>query len=276
MKIIDGISSCKNNCSIGEYLKLKFNFPDLKENSNLIVDNPYKVGELNKAGLMLAKDYYIQDHDIVFEFVSYRPGSFNIVPMDVTIDGIEYITQGFDFTVISHAENLELKDIVYPQKISPSFLYYLGVFSFLSLFALLIILFLKRFKIKAKKTNAIYISPYEKALRKISIIEFNKTLKQNLKEYVSSVSEIVKSFIDEEYQLSILDLTTTELIYKLKNDKIFEEDKINLCKVFFKEADLIKFKESINLSEDKNFIEDAKKIIFYLKKPDLEPKVDNK
>lgn len=259
--------SCIDNCKIGDYIVVSFELDNLNK-SKIDTDIPYKINEISENGLVLTREPYLDNNLVNFSFLSYKDGVFKIEPFKIKISDTEYLTQSFEFKVLGQTQELKLADIVPPQKIYPSTWYYLGLGSFVLVLLLVFYILIKKIKTKKKVVKEIFISPYEQALKKLSKIEFDKSL--NLKKLVSGVTEAVKKFVSDEYSVDILDKTSTESIHTLKDNKIFELEKINMIKIFLNDADLIKFKDTHILNKEVDFINEARKLIYSLRRE--EPK----
>lgn len=268
MKTINPNISCTDNCLLGDRINISFKIDGLKADSKIVCQLPYKVGELGENGLVLSKDKFVVADTLNFEFISYKAGLINISPIYANIDGLDYSSQNIELNIKSLGEEQELQEIVPPQKIYPSFWYYFSAVSIVLLVLLIIYILINKIKPKKKITSEIYIAPFDLALRKLREIEFDKKLKSNLKNYISAITETLKSYIERDYSIDVLDLTTTEFVTKLKNEKIFDSDKIVLIKNFFKNSDLIKFKEKYDFNNDNDFISKAKELLYLIKKED--------
>lgn len=91
------------------------------------------------------------------------------------------------------------------------------------------------------------LPPFEEALVALQTLDNSAFLKENkLKDYYSSLTEIVKRYLDREVDEAALESTTDELITKLEMHKDaghleFDRATINRLKEILKRADLIKF-----------------------------------
>lgn len=265
------ILSCTDNCGIGEHILVSFEVPDLND-QKIETDISYKLNDLSNNGLLLTKGPYKTKETVNFDFISYKEGVFKFEPFKITLGEVQHLTKSFEFRVLSQVkEELKLIDIVPPQKIYPSAWYYIGAVSLILAFIFLMVLIIKKIKPRSKVILKAKVSPYELALKKLSELEFDKNI--SLKNLVGGVTEAVKKFISDEYFFDILDKTSTESVILLKENKIFDTDKINILKNFFYDADLIKFKDKLSLYKEIDFINDARKIVYALKKEEVSNEV---
>ncbi len=123
--------------------------------------------------------------------------------------------------------------------------YLLWGFLILAILALLIYLILRqKKKIEEAKRQ---LPPFEEALVALKTLDTSEYLKENrVKDYYSSLTEIVKRYLDREVDEAALESTTDELILKLELHKDsghldFDRATINRLREILKRADLIKF-----------------------------------
>jgi|SRR5690554_290550 len=115
----------------------------------------------------------------------------------------------------------------------------------LLLFAGLIYYFIRRRK--RKKEAEKQLPPYEEAIVALKKLDNSQLLKENKsKEYYSSLTEIVKRYLDREVDETALESTSDELINRLMMHKQagsfdFDHETIHKLDQIFKRADLVKF-----------------------------------
>ncbi|MEF3280755.1 MAG: hypothetical protein K6357_07315 [Elusimicrobiota bacterium] len=133
-----------------------------------------------------------------------------------------------------------------------------GVISFLwwlkLLIALLIILitYIIYKKLSKKKKNlSIEIhkdtrTPYQKAMDEINNIKTLDLLDEGkIKEYYSIISDILRRYLQEEFLISALEMTTNDLIKNLKTRSVVNIETIIKTKEFLQISDLVKFAKYI-------------------------------
>src|SRR5690554_177226 len=114
----------------------------------------------------------------------------------------------------------------------------------LLLIALGIYLFQRK---KRKEAAEKQLPPYEEAIVALKHLDNSQLLKENKsKEYYSSLTEIVKRYLDREVDESALESTSDELITRLMMHKDagnfdFDHETIHKLDQIFKRADLVKF-----------------------------------
>ncbi|MHB8580616.1 MAG: hypothetical protein ACYDA4_12270 [Ignavibacteriaceae bacterium] len=105
--------------------------------------------------------------------------------------------------------------------------------------------YLKKRSLKPEVQKIIKLTPHEIALNSLHDLEEKKLWQQGfIKEYHSSITEIIRGYFEKRYQLPALELTTTEALELLKrrNDT---EVILNVTKDFLNNADMVKFAKFI-------------------------------
>ena len=141
----------------------------------------------------------------------------------------------------------------------------------------------KKYKRKEKPEEIVYATPIEKAVSLLKNLEQKELWqKGEIKDYYSQLTDIARTYIEEEIQVPAMESTTSEVIAGLrsaavrKKMKISKETVENLERVL-RQADLVKFAKSkpleFEIAEDRNKIE---KTIFTLHKaiPEVEEEED--
>jgi hypothetical protein len=119
---------------------------------------------------------------------------------------------------------------------------------------------------KRKDAAQKQLPPYEEAIVALKTLDNSQLLKENKsKEYYSSLTEIVKRYLDREVDEAALESTSDELITRLMMHKDagsfdFDLETIRKLDSIFKRADLVKFakmnQESGQAEVDRNTIEE--------------------
>lgn len=131
---------------------------------------------------------------------------------------------------------------------------------------------IRKRKVEEDKPTYKVLPPFEEAIYKLNELD-SKLLWQNnqVKEYYSELTEIVRNYIERELQVPALEKTTDEIIGMLRdfqNANTIQTSKETILKLkeLLQEADLVKFAKSkpiaIEIEEDRK---DAEKIISNLK-----------
>jgi len=260
---------------IGEQFQFKISvngtenviFPKLVLKDLEIIDSA-KVDTINN---MLIQKYILTGFD---------SGAFYIPQQQVFVRNQAYLTDSLLINVATvEIDTTKIKK--YPIKSIKSEPYVFDdfkIYIYLLLVALAIIGFwiyyfvIRKRKVQEEKPLYKVLPPFEEAIYKLNELD-NKLLWQNnqVKEYYSELTEIVRNYIERELQVPALEKTTDEIIEMLRD---FHDAKtiytstetIKKLRELLQEADLVKFAKSkpisIEIEEDRK---DAQEIISNLK-----------
>lgn len=150
------------------------------------------------------------------------------------------------------------------------------------------IIFLVLYSIKRKKNNKPIFSKPAKpkepahiiALRELDRIKNEKIWqKDKIKQYYSEVTEVLRNYIEDRFEISAMEKTTDEIIqsFKYRNDLLSEKSFNNLSRILSL-ADLVKFAKYKPLPDDNNltlvdtyfFVNETKKEV--IKRPEEQKK----
>ena len=221
--------------------------------------------EIIKEGKLDTSDNLISQNFII---TAWDSGSYYIPPIAFSATSK---TQGLLLNVqtIILEEGAELKDIKQPMEAPIGWSDIWPWLVSILLFALIILLlkryvFNKKEEIKSEKPKAI-ISADIIALKELITLEKAKIWQEGkIKEYHSSLSEIVRRYTEERFQFIALELTTDEIIDELKSK--LNQEQIQNLKTLLQRADLAKFAKSKPIESEntesmllaKNFVNNTK------------------
>lgn len=260
---------------IGEQFQLRISvnetqnviLPKLELKGLEIIDSS-KVDTINN---MLIQKYILTGFD---------SGAFYIPQQQIFVRNQAYLTDSLLINVATvEIDTTKIKK--YPIKSIKSEPYVFDDFKmyiYLLLAALAIIGFwiyyfvIRKRKVQEEKPTYKVLPPFEEAIYKLNELD-GKLLWQNnqVKEYYSELTEIVRNYIERELQVPALEKTTDEIIGMLRdfhdaNTIKTSKETINKLKELLQEADLVKFAKSkpisIEIEEDRK---DAEEIISNLK-----------
>ncbi len=157
--------------------------------------------------------------------------------------------------------------------------YLLGV-GVIILLGLFIYYWIKRYNKEEEVEEEIVIIPaHETAIKKLEELKKAKLWQNDqLKEYYSQLTYIVREYLEGRYEIRALESTTSEIFQELKRENFSQELKDQLRKVL-QSADLVKFAKAaptaelhvnaMNVAED--FILKTKQVIQWIENRDTEP-----
>ncbi|WP_370458277.1 hypothetical protein [Cellulophaga sp. L1A9] len=204
----------------------------IPENGKLTLIKKYALTQFDSGSYTLPQQKIIINNKI------FPTDSVNIYVNTIPVDTLAQ--QLFD-----------IKDIINVEKES-SFPWF---WTLIIIGAILIIVGLLYFFIWRKKTlteeeKVALLPPYDRAMLELKKLENSKYLIQDeYKQYYSELTDIVRSYLEEDVHISALESTTDQLISKLEmlkdagNLKL-EEDTIRQFKNILQTSDLVKFAKS--------------------------------
>lgn len=225
-------------------------FPEGQTFAPLEMTESYPVDTLaNQDKYNLIKKYALTQFD---------SGHYTIPRQQVLINNIPFLTDSLQVDVTTivvdtlKQKMFDIKPIVEVEKKGDNdWLKYL----LLSVLVLLLIGFLVYWFIFRKKPlteeeKVALLPPYERAMLELKKLDESKYIIQSeYKEYYSELTNIVRSYIEDDVHISALESTTDELITKLEMLKDagslkIDEDTIKQFQRVLKTADLVKFAKS--------------------------------
>lgn len=242
--------------------KDKVVFPKAKNFGALEVIESYKIDTIQSNDKYeLIKKYGLTQFD---------SGKYTIPRISVLINGKPNYSDSLKVEVFNvkvdtlKQKMYDIKEIIPVEKENNWWMY---VWLALGVLALVILVFwaFKKFSKKTKKEEVIvYTSPIEKATSLLQQLEQKELWqKGEVKSYYSELTNIARTYIEEEIQIPAMESTTSELIVALrkianqKKLKLSKETLENLEKVLM-QADLVKFAKvkplDFEIEEDKKRI----------------------
>ena len=218
-----------------------------------------KEGKLDTSDNLISQDFII---------TAWDSGSYYIPPIAFSATSK---TQGLllNVQIIILEEGAELKDIKQPMEApigwSDIWPWLLGiVLLILIAYILKKYVFTKKEALKIEKPKVIIPADII-ALKELITLEKAKIWQEGkIKEYHSSLSEIVRRYTEERFQFIALELTTDEIIDELKSK--LNQEQIQNLKTLLQRADLAKFAKSKPIESEntesmllaKNFVNNTK------------------
>lgn len=223
-------------------------FPEQENFGEFEILETYPTDTIVSDGLMeLIKKY---------ELTQFDPGNYKLPPLPVVIDKKLFQSDSLSIQV-ANVEVDTLKTPLYPIKdistkdASFSTYWYYIFFVVLSiLIGVGLYFYIRAMQNKKLTEEDKYKTPFEKASKKLKRLEQKKTYsKQGAKVYYSDMSNIVRSFLEDTFDISAHELTTFEtltllkLTLKNKNIKL-KPEVLTEFKHILETSDLVKFAKS--------------------------------
>jgi len=237
-------------------------FPEGQSFSPLEVIESYKV-DTNKIDnrFQLIKKYGLTQFD---------SGAYRIPSQRIMIDDRAFNTDSIDVLVqdvpvdTTKQKMFDIKPIIEVDR--PPFNFY-KILPWLLAFLIMlgmVYLFFRRKRIREEREKL--LPPYEEALVALHKLDDSKLLEADNKSYYTSLTEIVKRYIDREVDDHAMESTTDELIERLMLHKDaghfnFNAETIKKLESILKRADLVKFAKMVQergqLQADRHAIEEV-------------------
>lgn len=193
----------------------------------------------------------------IYALTQFDSGAYKLPTQRIEINGTGYFTDSLQINVETipvdtlAQKMYDIKDLMEVDKTNPDWWkYLLGGLLILALLGGLFYWFVLRKKPLTEEEKVALLPPYDRALLELKRLENSKYLIQDeFKEYYSELTDIVRSYLEEDANISAMESTTGQLIEKLEllsdsGELELEKDTINQFKKILQTADLVKFAKS--------------------------------
>ena len=192
-----------------------------------------------------------------YALTQFDSGSYKLPAQRIEINGKGYFTDSLQIDVATVAvdtlaqQMYDIKPLIQVEK-SNSDLWkiLLIILAILTVIGALVYWFLLRKKPLTEEEQEALLPPYDRALLELKKLDNSKYLIQDeYKQYYSELTDIVRSYLEEDVNVSALESTTDELITKLEmlkdaGELELDNDTIKQFKSILQTADLVKFAKS--------------------------------
>lgn len=198
--------------------------------------------------LTLAKTYALTQFD---------SGSYKLPTQRIEINGQGFFTDSLQISVATvpvdtlAQKMFDIKPLIEVEKsYSDWWKWLLGILLALSVIGGLLYWFVFRKKPLTEEEKVALLPPYDRALIELKKLENSKYLIQDeYKQYYSELTDIVRSYLEEDVHVSALESTTDQLIDKLElmtdaGELELDKETISQFKRILQTADLVKFAKS--------------------------------
>jgi hypothetical protein len=207
----------------------------------------------------------------IYALTQFDSGNYLLPTQRIEVDGKGYFTDSVLVSVATVAVDTVSKDIfdikplIPVEKNSALIPFYVWVILGVLLLAGGIYWWFFRRKSLTPEEEEALLPPYDRALLELKRLENSRyIIQEEYKKYYSELTDIVRSYLEEDVHISALESTTDQLITKLEMMKDagelkIEEETIRQFKRILDTADLVKFArskpESSRAEEDRKAIE---------------------
>lgn len=193
----------------------------------------------------------------IYALTQFDSGSYKLPAQRIEIDGKGFMT---DSAVVNVAnvpvdtlaqKMYDIKPLMEVEKSrSELWMWLLGILLGLAVVGGLLYWFVFRKKPLSEEEKVALLPAYDRALLELKKLENSKYLIQaEYKQYYSELTDIVRSYLEEDVHVSAMESTTDELIEKLElrrdaGELKLEDDTLKQFKRILQTADLVKFAKS--------------------------------
>jgi len=192
-----------------------------------------------------------------YALTQFDSGSYKLPAQRIEINGKGYFTDSLMVDVATvpvdtlAQKMYDIKPLIEVQKSNSEFwMVLLLIVVVLALIGGLLYWFVFRDKPLTEEEKQALLPPYDRALLELKKLDNSKYLiKDEYKQYYSELTDIVRSYLEEDVHVSALESTTDELITKLEmmtdaGELDLDKDTIKQFKSILQTADLVKFAKS--------------------------------
>ena len=217
--------------------------------------SPLETVEAFKTDTTRKKDRFTLEKS--YALTQFDSGSYKLPTQRIAINGQGFFTDSLRIDVATvpvdtlNQKMYDIKDLMVVAK-SQSSWRKITVWLLLSLIVIggLLYWFVFRKKTLTEEEKVALLPPYDRALLELKKLENSRYLIQDeYKKYYSELTEIVRSYLEEDVNVSALESTTDQLIDKLElmtdaGELELDKDTISQFKRILQTADLVKFAKS--------------------------------
>jgi len=192
-----------------------------------------------------------------YALTQFDSGAYKVPAQRIEIDGNGFFTDSLMINVANVAvdtlkqQMFDIKPLIQVEKTNDHiWKLIVGILTALLLIAGLFYWFVLRKKPLSDEEKVALLPPYDRALIELKKLENSRYLIQDeYKQYYSELTEIVRSYLEEDVHVSALESTTDQLIEKLEllkdsGELQLDVDTISQFKRILQTADLVKFAKS--------------------------------
>ena len=193
----------------------------------------------------------------IYALTQFDSGTYVIPQQRIAINEDPFLTDSFKIAVadvVVDTTKQKLYDIKPLVKVERSYAqiwkWFLGVLIVLLIIGALVYWFFFRSKPLTEEEKVALLPPYDRAILQLKELENSRYLIQDeYKKYYSELTNIVRSYLEEEVHVSALESTTDQLIERLEllkdaGELQLEDGTLDQFKKVLQTADLVKFAKS--------------------------------
>jgi hypothetical protein len=193
----------------------------------------------------------------IYALTQFDSGAYKLPPQRIEINGQGFMTDSAQINVATvpvdtlAQKMYDIKPLMEVERSRAELWWWiLGILVALAVIGVLLYWFVFRTKPLTEEEKVAMLPAYDRALLELKKLENSKYLIQDeYKQYYSELTDIVRSYLEEDVHVSAMESTTDELIYKLEllkdaGELRLGDDTLKQFKRILQTADLVKFAKS--------------------------------
>jgi len=197
-------------------------------------------------------NYMVTAFDSGFYFIPAQKfalgyDSVSSKPLGLVVDQVQ---------VEAESDIKPIKDVMDAPFSWSEFFYWAGIILVILVVIAAVIYILLKYVFKKKVTiipvkQEPVIPPHILALQRLEAIKEEKSWQKDIKGFYTQVTDVIREYIDSQFSINAMELTTDQILELTKKNKDFEQVRA-LLKEMLELSDLVKFAKFVPLEDDNN------------------------
>lgn len=210
----------------------------------------------DRKSLKLTQEVRLTSFDSGFYTIPQIPFRYRLLPDTTVRTASSALSMLMVHTMKVDTTNV-IKPIKGPLRVPITFLEVLP-YILIALAVIALIILLVWYRNRRKKHQPLIqirpkvrLQPHEKALQELEKLRTKKLWQEGkVKEFHSELTDILRIYIETGFAVPAMESTTFEIIWKLRQDKVFEKTIIEKLDRILQDADMVKFAKMVPLPQD--------------------------
>ncbi len=208
--------------------------------------------DLGDGRIQVNVNYLVTAFDSGFYFIpalEFASGSETVKskPLGLPVDPVQ---------VEAEAEIKPIKEIMNAPFSWSELFYWIGIVLLILVIIAAVVYVLMKYVFKKKieiipQKEEPKIPPYTIAIQKLESIREAKGWQKDIKMFYTQITDVLREYIDAQFGINAMELTTDQILELVKKDKNFEEVR-TLLKDMLELSDLVKFAKFVPLEDENN------------------------
>lgn len=255
-----------NNYLIGDWIRFRIDIKyksGIKINYPTVLDSIQGLEIIERSPTLVKKQGDNVIETLHFTFTAFDTGVYVIPQLNfeyyIKNDSTKKLVSTSPIPIFVHNIGVDptkdIKDIKPPLKVPISINEIIKYF--LLVLLIIIVLFAAYYYKHRKEKNILEVfktpkrPPHEIAIEALQALESERLWQRGeVKQYHSKITDIIRTYIEDRYQVKALESTTDEILEDLTSTKNLDEDIINKLREMLVRADLVKFAKAQPLADE--------------------------